>query len=234
MCWLIYERIGTIYTWCRCSRLNRWPCRWPSQGVGKQIRFRSTKKAVIASLDATKLKQTPQPPRRVISAKTTNALRKAAHMDPKNREIIPTNGYTARQIIGKRKYTRISRQKRKIKPKVQVWRLLPRNIPRKVRIVSRISGEKGAGWSTASETIFELAMCSRNGRVEKDESTEDWDCGLQGKGIIRDSIVCSQYAYGIIPLFCITIKPSANTSTAYIATKFAKYSLGTVHTTNTK
>jgi hypothetical protein len=77
-------------------------------------------------------------------------------------------------------------------------------------------------------------MCSRNGRVEKDESTEDWGCGLQGKGIIRDSIVCGQYAYGIIPLFCITIKPSATTSTAYIATKFAKYSLGTVHTTNTK
>jgi len=59
--------------------------------------------AVIASLDAIELKQTPQPPRGVISAKTTNALHKAAHMNPKNREIIPTNGYTARPIIGKRK-----------------------------------------------------------------------------------------------------------------------------------
>lgn len=57
--------------------------------------------------------------------------------------------------------------------------------------------------------------------------------GFRARGL-SDSIVCSQYAYRIIPLFCITIKPSANTSTAYIATKFAKYSLGTVHTTNTK
>lgn len=112
------------------------------------------KKAVIASLDAIKLKLTPQRPRRAISAKTTNALHKAAHMKPKNREIIPTNVYTARSIIGKRKYTRISGQRRGVKPKAHVWRLLPWNIPKKVRIVSQISGKKGAGWSTASEKQY--------------------------------------------------------------------------------
>ena len=84
------------------------------------------------------------------------------------------------------------------------------------------------------ETIFELATCSRSGRVEKDGNTEDWGCGLQSKGITRNSTVCGQYAYRIVPLFRITIKPSANTPTACIATNFAKYKLGTVHTTNTK
>ena len=112
------------------------------------------KKAVIASLDAIKLKLTPQRPRGAISAKTTNALRKAAHMKPKNREIISANGYTARPIIGKRKHTRISGQRREVKPKAHVWRLLLWNIPRRVRIVSQISGKKGAGWSTASEKQY--------------------------------------------------------------------------------
>lgn len=64
-------------------------------------------KAVIASLDAIKFKLTPYLEEPLVQ-KTTNTLHKAAYMNPKNRDFIPTNGYTARPIIGKRKHTRIS------------------------------------------------------------------------------------------------------------------------------
>jgi hypothetical protein len=48
-----------------------------------------SKKAFIASLDAIKLKLTPQLTRRTINAETTNALHKTAHMNPKIKRLPP-------------------------------------------------------------------------------------------------------------------------------------------------